>query len=557
MLETRWYQTDAVWSIFNYFNQGNSGNPLVAMPGGTGKSAVIALFIKAVFGMHSTQRVMMLTHDKRLIQQNAERLLQAWPVAPLGIYSAGLKSRDMILPIVFGGVKSVANAIEKSLNDETDNRPVHMRHFGWRDLIIIDEAHLISPDDQTKYQYIFRILREINPFIKIIGLTATPFRMKQGHLTDDGLFTHVCYDLTTQESFARLIAEQWLCPLTPYPTQTFIDVAQIGIQGDEYNQTKANKIVDTEEVVYGACKEIINAGHDRKCGLVFAQSIDNAEHINAVLQYMGVNSTVVHSKEKQSDKRIAAFKNGEYDFIVNKDMLTVGFDHAPIDLIADLQPTMSPGKHVQKWFRGTRPSPSTGKRNCLGLDFARNVRNLGPINDPVLPRKPNGSGKSGDAPIRICDVCNMYNHPSYKFCGGGRSKKEAENNGGCGNEFTFENKIYSDFGQDEFIKLESEHPVIEWFNVSYVIYNLHEKQGSAPSIKVTYFCGFQSFNEWVCLEHKGMPYKKAVDWWRQRHASEPPQMTYQAMQVIRNSRQPTRIKVHLNLKYPEILACEF
>jgi len=555
ILQDRWYQSGAVQSVFNYFESGRNGNPIIAMPGGTGKSVVIALLIYRIFKMFPSQRVMMLTHDKRLIQQNANKLQEVWPVAPLGIYSAGLKSRDMILPIVFGGIQSVAKAIERTLADTTDYTPAHLKHFGHRDLIFIDECHLLSPNEETQYQYTIAKLREINPFIKVIGLSATPYRLKQGMLTDGGLFTDICFDITTMESFARLIAEGYLAPLTPYPTETSIDLSLIGLKNGEYDQNKANKVIDTEEIVFGACREIIRASHDRNCGIIFAQSIDNAEHINSVLQYMGVNSTVVHSKEKKSDKRIADFKNGEYKFIVNKDMLTTGFDHPPIDIIADLQPTMSPGKHVQKWFRGTRPHPS--KINCLGLDFARNVRNLGPINDPVIPRKPNGTGKAGDAPIRICDSCSMYNHPSYKFCGGGKNKVEAQQNGGCGNEFTFENKIFADFGQDEFIKLASEEPIIEWFNVSAVFYGRHEKKDSKPSMKVTYACGYQSFPEWVCLEHGGVVAKNAREWWKQRHKDEPPATIEDALKKMNELRMPRKIKVHLNTKYPQILSCEW
>ncbi len=556
IVEDRWYQSGAVQSVFNYF-ENKSGNPIIAMPGGTGKSIVIALLINLIFKLYPTQRVMMLTHDKRLIKQNAEKLQSVWPVAPLGIYSAGLKSRDMILPIVFGGIQSVARAIEKTLADINDFRPFHLKHFGWRDLIFIDECHLLSPDIETQYQYTLAELRKINPNIKVIGLSATPYRLGQGMLTDGGLFTDICFDITTMESFARLIAEGHLAPLTPYPTQTFIDLSLIGLKGNEYDQSKANKVIDTEEIVFSACREIVKASYDRKCGLVFAQSIDNAEHINSVLQYMGINSTVVHSKEKKSDARIEGFKNGEYDFIVNKDMLTTGFDHPPIDIIADLQPTMSPGKHVQKWFRGTRPSPATGKINCLGLDFARNVRNLGPINDPKIPRKPNGTGKAGDAPIKICDSCSMYNHPSYKFCGGGKNEVEAKINGGCGVEFTFENKIFADFGQDEFIRLTSEEPIIEWFIVSAVFYGRHEKQNKKPSMKVTYACGMQSFAEWVFLEHDGMPGRKAKEWWKQRHQSEPPLFIHEALAKMNELRMPRKIKVHLNTEYPQILSCEW
>ena len=180
----RWYQDEAEFSIFDYFQRGGAGNPVVAMPTGTGKSVVIANFIRRIFGYWPNQRVMMLTHVKKLISQNAEKLLSVWPVAPMGIYSAGLNSRDMIMPIVFGGVQSVAPAIKKSL-EANDGKPPHLKHFGWRDLLIIDEAHLLSPSEDTQYQYIIAELRKINPYLKVIGFTATPYRLKQGMITED------------------------------------------------------------------------------------------------------------------------------------------------------------------------------------------------------------------------------------------------------------------------------------------------------------------------------------------------------------------------------------
>jgi len=203
---SRWYQDEAEYSIFDYFQRGNKGNPVVAMPTGTGKSIVIANFIRRIFSNWPNQRIMMLTHVKELIEQNAEKLMSIWPTAPLGIYSAGLNSREMIMPIVFGGVQSVAPAIRRTL-EENDGRPSHLRHFGWRDLLLIDECHLLSDKESSQYQYIISELRAINPNLKVIGFTATPYRMKMGLITDNGIFTDICYDVTGVESFNRLIAE--------------------------------------------------------------------------------------------------------------------------------------------------------------------------------------------------------------------------------------------------------------------------------------------------------------------------------------------------------------
>ena len=117
--QSRWYQEEAEYSIFDYFAKGNTGNPVVAMPTGTGKSVVIGNFVRRAFELWPTQRFMMLTHVKELISQNAEKLQAIWPTAPLGMYSAGLNRRDMGMPIVFGGVQSVAPAIKKALLTET------------------------------------------------------------------------------------------------------------------------------------------------------------------------------------------------------------------------------------------------------------------------------------------------------------------------------------------------------------------------------------------------------------------------------------------------------
>jgi DNA repair protein RadD len=549
MYKGRWYQTEAEESVYNYFRDGGLGNPIIAMPTGTGKSVVIGNLIKNIFLSYPNQRIMMLTHVKELITQNAEKLLNLWHTAPLGVYSAGLNSRDMIMPIVFGGVQSVAKAIERSLQ-ENDGKPSHLKHFGFRDLIFIDECHLLGPDEDTQYQFVISELKKINPCLKVIGFTATPYRLKQGMITEDGLFTDVVYDVTGIDAFNRLIAEGYLSPLIPKRTLTQIDLSNVGLSKGDFNNSQLNKAVDKDEVTYSAVKEMVEQGYDRNAWLIFASGVDNAEHIAAMLQSFGVNATTSHSKltAKENDKRIAGFKNGEFRALVNNNKLTTGFDHPPIDLIGMLRPTLSPGLWVQMLGRGTRPSPDTGKQNCLVLDFAGNTRRLGPINDPIKPRKA-GKGAPGDAPVRICPQCSMYNHASARHC---------EN---CGHEFSFESKIFDTAGSEELLR--SDAPIIEYFDVNKVIYNLHEKKNangqltSPPSIKVSYFCGFQMFNEWVCLEHAGMASKKARDWWRLRHNEEPPPTTYEALRRVSELRTPKKLRVWVNKKYPEILGSEY
>jgi len=534
MYTLRYYQEECVWSIFDYFER-KGGNPVCALPTGTGKALCIAEFLRRVFVQWPSQRVVMLTHVKELIEQNANHLQQVWPTAPLGIYSAGLNSRDCIMPILFGGVQSVAPALKRKADC-----------FGWRDLVIIDEAHLLSDSQDSMYQFVIAQLRAINPLLKVIGFTATPYRMRMGLITDNGIFTDICYDITNFDSFNRLIAEGFLAPLIARPTRTEIDVSNVGITAGEFNQKQLEKAVDTDSVVFNAVKEMTELGYDRKSWLVFASGIDNTEHVSSVIQHYGLDVLPVHSKlsNRLNKERLDAFRAGELRGIVSGQKLTTGFDHPPIDFIADLNPTLSPGKHVQKYGRGTRPSE--GKANCLVADFAGNVKRLGPINDPKIPRKPGEQG--GEAPVKICDACGVYNHASARQCIA------------CGQPFSFETKLFATAGHDAPMRTDS--PVVEYFNVQKVIYNLHEKRSQGaltkpPSIKVSYFCGLNMFNEYVLLEHGGFAAKRSREWWRQRHAEDPPATTYQALARVSELRMPKRIRVWTNKPYPEILSAEW
>jgi DNA repair protein RadD len=548
IFQNRYYQTDAENSVFNYFESGNTGNPLVAMPTGTGKSHVIANIIKRIFTYWPNQKIMMLTHVKELIVQNAEKLQDVWPVAPLGIYSAGLNSRDMIMPIIYGGIQSVANAIKQT---KDENKPEHLKHFGWRDLIFIDEAHLLSPNDASMYQFVISELKRINPYLKVIGFSATPYRLKQGMLTDDGLFTDICYDITKMDQFNRLIYEGYLSPLITKPTKTEFNLSSVSITDNEYNQKQMEAVFDVDKLSFNACQEIINESENRISWLIFCSGINHSEHIASILQSMGIDAITVHSKlkDKENDARIKAFKNFEFKALVSNNKMTTGFDHPPVDLIAHLRATLSPAFHVQTNGRGTRPSLSTGKQNCKVLDFAGNIKRLGPINDVRIPTKPGKKKQTGDVPIKICEYCGFYNHTTARVCCN------------CGAEFSFKSKLVQTASTAEIIKT-SDEPIYEFFNVQKVLYNLHEKKKdgilqSPPSIKVSYICGLRMFNEWICLEHKGLAQHKAKEWWKSRHGEEPPPTTYQALQRVSELRVPTKLMVHINKPYPEIKSYEY
>jgi DNA repair protein RadD len=524
------HQAECRDSIFAYYAKGGTGNPVVAMPTASGKSIVIADFIKFVIHRWPRQRIICLTHVKELIEQNAEKLLTQWPNAPMGIFSAGLHRRDTQLPIIYGGVASVVNAVEK---------------FGWRDLMIVDEAHLISHLEDSNYQDVIKRLRVINPAMKVIGFTATPYRMGSGLITDGPIFSDCCYDLTSFSAFNKLIDEGYLSHLIPKPMHTELDVSGVTKTGDDFNRKELQAAVDVDKTTISACQEILEEGADRKAWLLFASGIQHAEHIADYLLTLGIDASVTHSKMpvEQASDRIRDFRNGKLRCIVNYGKLTTGFDHPPIDLIACLRPTMSTALWVQMLGRGMRTS--AGKENCLVLDFARNTERLGPINDPVIPRKRKRGDAPGVAPVRICPHCGVYNHARSVTCGF------------CGFEFPKTSHIFGAAGTLELIKREE--PVIVYCDVQRVIYNRIQKQGKPPMIKANYFCGLKMYSEILCFEHPpGFAKNKANQWWMNRTGIPiAPPTTDEALKYIYQLPQPKRIKVWVNRKYPEVLNAEY
>jgi DNA repair protein RadD len=545
MIQARDYQIEARDSIPRYFCA-HSGNPLVCMPTGTGKSVVIAMFLQYVF-QWAGQRVLIATHVKELVQQNYDKLMAVWPQAPAGIYSSGLRRRDKFMPITFVGIASVAKRAHE---------------FGKVDLLMIDEAHLVSPTEDTNYRKFIEALKVTNPALKVIGLTATPWRLGFGSLCQEGsIFTDICFDITGMEAFNRLIKEGYLSTLVPKRTNALIDIKGVGKQGGEFKSNELQAAVDKPGITRAALAESteIAVQQNRQHWLVFCAGVEHCIHTAQMLNdEFGVRAVAIHSKmgDAERDKAIELFKSGYYTAAVNNNVLTTGFDFPGIDMIVMLRPTASAVLWVQMLGRGTRPVYADGfdlmttegrlaaiaagpKQDCLVLDFARNTVRLGPINDPVPPRKKGEGG--GEAPVKECPNCFTYNHASARQCFK------------CGCEFTFQTKLVTSAGTNELIKQDI--PITETFAVDQITFSKHQKAGKAPSMQVTYYCGLRSFRQWVPLE--GMQGRGlAQRWWNERARNFPmPATVDDALSVVSNLPAATHIRVWTNKQYPEIIAC--
>jgi DNA repair protein RadD len=390
------YQQRAIDDLYTWFSSNATGNPCLEMPTGSGKSHVVAELCKnAVKGWPDT-RILMLTHSKELISQNATKMRQHWPNAPLGVWSAGL-GRKEIDQITFAGIQSAHR---------------HADSIGHRDLILVDECHLISNKEQGTYRKLLGNLAEINPNMRVIGLTATPYRLGQGTLIDgaDALFKDIIRPVTIQE----LIARGFLATLKSKHTNSILDISNVHKRGGEYIESELNRAVDQEEINRAVVAETIVRAGERKKWLFFCSGVDHAEHVRDELLAQGISAACVTGGTSKAERSriLAAHEAGEITALTNANVLTTGYDSPDIDLLVYVRPTLSPALYVQMAGRGMRVKSHTD--HCLVLDFAGNVERHGPITN-VRPPKAKGD-RIGEIPTKICPQCDELVQISVMRC---------------------------------------------------------------------------------------------------------------------------------------------
>ena len=413
--EPRWYQTEAVEAFKDFLRATEPGrNAIIAMPTGTGKSVVIAQIVRYVC-QWPENKVLMLTHVGELVKQNADKLRAVWPQGDIGICAAGLGRRDTNQRVIYSTVQTVHSLLKRN-----------KYALGRRRLVIIDECHLLSEDENSMYRQVLAKLGELDPKMRVLGLSATPYRTKDGKLTEqeNAIFTDVAYDLN--KDFARLVEEGYLAPLTSVKTPVEVNLKGVHIQGGDYNSKEVQAAVGNDVLLEQACNVMVNEGRYRRSWIVFVSGIKNAVRVREMLERRGIDVRDVTSANTAADnaQAIADFRSGQVRCLVSANQLTTGFDVPQIDLIAVLRPTVSPSLHVQMLGRGTRPCP--GKVDCLVLDFAHNIARLGPINDPFLKeRKPKGElteeekqeeKEEAELLPRTCPNCGALLPPRTRSC---------------------------------------------------------------------------------------------------------------------------------------------
>lgn len=528
-MQLRNYQQNAIESIYWYFKN-CSGNPVLELPTGSGKSLVQADFAKGVLQNFPGNRILCLTHVKELIQQNFEELLGIWPEAPAGIYSASLNCRDTDEPIIFASIQSVYKRAYE---------------LGYFNLIIIDECHLVPvKTSDGMYRKFLDDMKAINPRIKVIGLSATPYRLDNGLLTEgeNRLFTDLISAKKTEATLPDLVKAGHLAPLvTPDEPLPQLSVKGVGKSGGEFKPGELNEAIARQSSTTArAVKEIVNRGEDRSKWIVFGTSIDHCDEIRDQMMCYGVLCEVItgESNHRERERIITDFKNGFIRALISVNVLTTGFNVKDVDLLAMLRPTHSAALYIQMAGRGMRTFP--GKTDCLVLDFAGNINRHGPV-DKVKPPRKKGK-REGDAPLKECEECLMLVAAGCRTCKF------------CGFEFPINktdnlDKVASNLaimGKPKPIKIEPTR----------MVFSRHQKQGKPDSMRVDYYAGLRKVaSEWICLFHGGMAQHKARAWWQTYVSDAFPEDIESALVLAEQyARHPSYLYVARKGRFDEIVS---
>ncbi|MGB0203883.1 MAG: DEAD/DEAH box helicase family protein [Neptuniibacter sp.] len=384
------YQQEAVDATLQHFRKSDDA-AVIVLPTGAGKSLVIAELASL-----ARRKILVLAHVKELVEQNHAKY-QSYGLTG-GIFAAGLTRKENQHQVTFASVQSVAANLEQ-FKDEYS-------------LLIIDECHRVNDNDDGQYQQIIKLLREQNKSLKVLGLTATPYRLGMGWIYQ---FHYLGFARSEQEKpFKHCIYELPLSFMINRGYLTKPDLIDAAIEQYDFSALKQNRFGEYSEqdvnqllsrhtrVTRAIIEQVEQLAEQRKAVMIFAATVKHAREIFDYLPDPEAALVTGDTQPSERDQLIARFKAGELKYLVNVSVLTTGFDAPHVDFIAILRPTQSVSLYQQIVGRGLRLSE--GKEDCLVIDYAGNSFNL--HHPEVGEKKPN----SDSQPVQVfCPSCGFAN----------------------------------------------------------------------------------------------------------------------------------------------------
>jgi len=361
LITWRPYQTEIINAVFADWQKHSSVLAVAAT--GAGKTSILWGIVDRFLQGKPGARVVVLAHRKELIEQPLARLGQYWPhlVGNTGIVMANRDDCE----------KQIIIATVQTIGTKSGKRLDHLLRFGPIDLLIIDETHHCAA---KQYRTVIDRLRERNPALKLLGVTATPQRGDKKSLAE------IFQKESANVGVLRLIEEGHLCEPRVHGVKTNIDLSGVSVQGSggnrDYNQKELVAAVETDD-----CFKLVVKTHIDKVGnrptIAFVPSVAGAYRLADMLKAQGIKAAAADGNTPKAEREaiLEDFKAGRLTCICNVALWTEGLDLPNLECCHLVRPTKSDALYLQMVGRVLRLYP--GKEYADIFDYQpKESRNL-------------------------------------------------------------------------------------------------------------------------------------------------------------------------------------
>lgn len=343
---------------------------LIVAPTGSGKSLVIAGIATQL-----PRPCLVFQPSKEILEQNKAKL-EAYGYRP-SVFSASFGKRE-IGSITLATIGSVMR---------------HVSAFHDTPYVLVDECHGVNAKEGM-YNTFFEQL----PHVRILGLTATPYR-----LVTDGYGgsilkfltrtrPRVFRDVVQATDIGYLFREGYLAPLA-YDERPILkrDRLRLNTTGADY--TDASVQLHFQEIgftryLHSVVEDQLRLG--RKNVLVFTRFVEESQ---ALVDRLGPGVAAIVSAQTPPEERaqiLADFRAGQIKVVSNVGILAVGFDYPALECVILARPSVSLALYYQQVGRVLRPHPDKPRAHVI--DLVGLVQQFGRIEDLKLRR----GGKTGE-----------------------------------------------------------------------------------------------------------------------------------------------------------------
>lgn len=361
--QLRPYQKESVQLGVNYLQGNSNENCLMILPTGSGKSVIIAKLLEPLEG-----NTIVLQPSKEILEQNYEKYSK---YGKASIYSASAGEKR-VGEVTFCTIGSVINKKHLFKN---------LKH------ILIDECHLVNASDGMYSNFINSF-----PDAKVLGLTATPYRLTQ---TTEGpqlnfitrttprIFDKILYYVQNS-----LLFESGFLAKLEYYSFDVIDRSklQLNSSGTDFSRNSLRRYYKSIDMPLRIVKKALTILNKKPNLLIFCSLIEEALSVSKRIP----DAAVITGETKKNDREriLGEFKRGKIKCVVNVGVLTTGFDYPELEAVLIARSTMSLSLYYQIVGRAMRISAK--KETAWIVDMGSNINFFGKVETMKIQTTPTG-----------------------------------------------------------------------------------------------------------------------------------------------------------------------